>query len=263
MAPRNLTPQESDLAQRLLANARNAMTAIADYDQARVDRICQAIAWAAANPESAERLANMSVDESGMGSREPRRRAKVLGILRDALRQKSTGVIEEIPDKGIVKYAKPAGVICSLIPVTSPYITPIGIAIYAIKCKDAVIFSPHPSSKKTTNETVRLMRAALDELGIPQNVLQCVEQPSIPLADELMSICDLTIANRHQLVGQGNTRLLNALQDVLGNAELVERGAHQAHGLVGRLLARRMRREDHRVLALDRVNRDADRRDVG
>ena len=45
----------------------------------------------------------MSVDESGMGSREPGRRSKVLGILRDALRQKSMGVIEEIPEKGIVK----------------------------------------------------------------------------------------------------------------------------------------------------------------
>ena len=118
----------------------------------------------------------------------------MLGILRDALRQKSMGIIEELPEKGIVKYAKPAGVICSLIPVTSPYITPIGIAIYAIKCKDAVIFSPHPSSRKTTNETVRLMRAALKELGVPEDVLQCVEQPSIPLANELMSICDLTIA---------------------------------------------------------------------
>jgi len=170
------------------------MQQIADYDQAHVDRLCQAVGWAAANPEAAKRLANMSVDESGMGSREPRRRAKVLGILRDALRQKSMGIIEEIPAKGIVKYAKPAGVICALIPVTSPYITPIGIAIYAIKCKDAVIFSPHPSSRKTTNETVRLMRAALEELGVPEDVLQCVEQPSIPLANEMMSICDLTIA---------------------------------------------------------------------
>ena len=39
----------------------------------------------------------MSVDESGMGRREPTRRAKVLGILRDALRQKSMGIIEEDP----------------------------------------------------------------------------------------------------------------------------------------------------------------------
>src|SRR5215207_2094725 len=194
MAPRNITPQESELAQRLLANGRRAMEQIADYDQAKVDRLCQAVGWAAANPEAAQKLANMSVDESGMGSREPKRRAKVLGILRDALRQKSMGVVEELPEKGIVKYAKPAGVICSLIPVTSPYITPIGIAIYAIKCKDAVIFSPHPSSRNTTNETITLLRAALKELGVPEDVLQCVEQPSIPLANELMSICDLTIA---------------------------------------------------------------------
>src|SRR5688572_12860439 len=185
MAPRTITPQESELAQRLLANARKVMTAIADYDQAKVDRICQAIGWAAANPESAERLANMSVDESGLGSREPRRRAKVLGILRDALRQKSMGVIEEIPEKGIVKYAKPAGVIASLIPVTSSYVTPIGIAIYAVKCKDAVIFSPHPSSRTTTIETVRIMRAALAKQGVPADIVQVVERPSIPLATEL------------------------------------------------------------------------------
>src|SRR5207249_4741369 len=43
-------------------------------------------------------------------------------------------------------------------------------------------------------ETVRLMRAALHELGAPDDLLQCVERPSIPLARELMSSCDLTIA---------------------------------------------------------------------
>jgi sulfoacetaldehyde dehydrogenase len=194
MAARSITPEEAELAQTLLDRGREAMARIADFDQRRVDRLCQAVAWATANMDTSIRLANMSVDESGMGGREPTRRGKVLGILRDALRQKSMGVIEEIPEKGIVKYAKPAGVICSLIPVTSPYITPIGIAIYAIKCKDAVIFSPHPSSRKTTNEVVRLMRGALNRLDVPEDVLQCVERPSIPLANELMSICDLTIA---------------------------------------------------------------------
>lgn len=170
------------------------MTAAEDFDQARVDRLCQAIGWAGGNEATAIRLANMSVDESGMGSREPTRRSKVLAILRDALRQKSMGIIEEIPEKGIVKYAKPAGVIASLIPVTSPYVTPVGIAIYAIKCKDAVIFSPHPGSRKTTNEVVRLMRNALTALGAPVDLIQCVEKPSIPLAGYLMSSCDLTIA---------------------------------------------------------------------
>jgi sulfoacetaldehyde dehydrogenase len=104
------------------------------------------------------------------------------------------GIVEEIPEKGITKYAKPAGVIAALIPVTSPYVTPVGMAIYAVKCKDAVIFSPHPGSRKTTRETVRVMRAALEALGAPVDLLQCVEKPSIPLANALMSICDLTMA---------------------------------------------------------------------
>jgi len=170
------------------------MAAVADWDQAAADRACRAVAWAGGNETVAIRLANMSVDESGMGSREPRRRAKVLGILRDALRQKSMGIIEEIPDKGLVKYAKPAGVIAALVPVTSAYVTPVGIAIYALKCRDAVIFSPHPASRRTTAEAVRVMRAALRKIGAPEDLLQCVERPSIPLAKELMQICDLTIA---------------------------------------------------------------------
>src|SRR5580765_1102954 len=191
---RTLTAEETDVIAALVGNARAAMRAIEHYDQATVDRLCRAVAWAGGNEQAAIKLANMSVDESGMGSREPRRRAKVLGILRDALRQKSVGIIEEIPEKQIVKYAKPAGVIASLIPVTSAYVTPVGIAIYAVKCKDAVIFSPHPASRKTTTEAVRMMRAALKKQGVPEDVLQCVERPSIPLAKYLMSQCDLTIA---------------------------------------------------------------------
>jgi sulfoacetaldehyde dehydrogenase len=194
MAERSITAEEQQICAETIARARAAMRAADGYDQARVDRLCRAIAWAGGNETTATRLAAMSVAESGMGSPEPSRRAKVLGILRDALRQKSIGIIEELPEKGIVKYAKPAGVIASLIPVTSPYVTPIGIAIYAIKCKDAVIFAPHPASRKTTNETVRLMRAALQGLGAPVDLLQCIERPSIPLSQALMAGCDLTIA---------------------------------------------------------------------
>src|SRR3954465_13473749 len=191
---RTMTPEEQATARELLAKAKAAMRAVELFDQAAVDRLCRAVAWAGGNEQTAIHLAKMSVDESGMGSPEPKRRAKVLGILRDALRQKSIGVIEDLPEHGIVKYAKPAGVIASLIPVTRPDVTPIGVAIYAIKCKDAVIFSPHPGSRRTTAETVRVMRAALRALGAPEDLLQCVERPSIPLAGELMRICDLTIA---------------------------------------------------------------------
>jgi sulfoacetaldehyde dehydrogenase len=191
---RTVRPDEQAQARAALERARAAMRVADSFDQETVDRLCRAVAWAGGNEQISLKLANMSVDESGMGTREPTRRAKVLGILRDALRQKSIGVIEELPERGIVKYAKPAGVIAALVPVTSAYVTPVGIAIYAIKCRDAVIFSPHPSSKRTTGEVVRAMRAALKAAGAPEDLLQVLETPSIPLAEELMSICDLTIA---------------------------------------------------------------------
>src|SRR6186713_2644241 len=176
MAEREITSEEQQAVTELVTRARAAMAAAESFDQARVDRLCRAVAWAGGNLATATRLAEMSVAESGMGSPEPSRRSKVLGILRDALRQKSMGIIEEIPEKGIVKYAKPAGVIASLIPVTSPYVTPVSIAIYAIKCKDSVIFSPHPGSRNTTNEVVRLMRLTLAKLGAPEDLLQCIER---------------------------------------------------------------------------------------
>jgi sulfoacetaldehyde dehydrogenase len=193
---REITKAEREYAQGLLSRARTAMSAIEQYDQASIDRLCQAVGWATANEKTFTRIAQHGVDESGLGDREgrPAKRFKIIGILRDALRQKSMGVIEEIPEKGIVKYAKPAGVIVSLIPSTNPELTPPGNGIYALKCKDAVIFCPHPASKNTTLEMVRVMRAALKKQGAPEDLFQCVDSPSIPLSQELMSICDLTIA---------------------------------------------------------------------
>jgi sulfoacetaldehyde dehydrogenase len=193
---RLISNEEKQYAQELLQRARRAMCAIADFDQPTIDKLCQAVGWATANEKTFTRLAQMSVDESGLGDREsrPSKRFKIMGILRDALRQKSMGIIEDIPEKGIAKYAKPAGVIASLVPVTNAALTEAGNGIYALKCKDAIIFSPHPASKKTTYETVRIMRATLKKQGAPEDLFQCIEKPSIPLAQELMSICDLTIA---------------------------------------------------------------------
>ena len=193
---RPITDDERLTAQTLLARARAAMRTIEDYDQATVDRLARAIAWATANEATFGRLTRMSVEESGMGSAEgvPARRWKILGILRDALRTKSVGIIEDLPEKGIVKYAKPAGVIAGVLPVTNPLVTMVNMAINAVKCKDAVIFSPHPLSRKTALAITRVIRAALRRQGAPEDLILCLETPSIPLAQELMSICDLTIA---------------------------------------------------------------------
>ena len=207
--PRTLSVEETAAAQALLARARAAMAAVSHEDQSTVDRWCRAVAWATANEQTFGRLTRMSVDESGMGSADgvPARRWKILGILRDALRAKSVGIIEEIPEKGLKKYAKPAGVIAGLLPVTNPLVTMVNMAINAIKCRDAVIFSPHPMSRNTALEIARVIRAALSKQGAPEDLILCLDKPSIPLAQELMSICDLTIATGWSRDGEVGVQL--------------------------------------------------------
>ena len=177
-----ITEEQKQEIQEMLARARAAMIAIESYDQTRVDRLCQAIGWALANEITFTRLAKMSIDESGLGDPEtrPGKRFKIHGILRDILPQKSMGIIEEIPEKGLVKYAKPAGVIASLVPVTNAALTEVGTGIFAIKAKNATIFAPHPAAKNTTIETIRIMREVLKREGAPEDLFQVIKNPSIP-----------------------------------------------------------------------------------
>jgi sulfoacetaldehyde dehydrogenase len=189
--------QELDTA---FAKARAALAIIETYDQARVDRLCQAVAWAVSNKKTFTRLVAEGIAESRLGDPDSRmgKRMKIRGILRDALRQKSVGIIEEIPEKGIVKYGKPAGVVACIVPTTNPDLTPAGNAIYGIKARDAVIFSPHPRAKKTSFETVRLMREALEKEGAPPDLLQCLTRVNIPMSQALMAEADLVIATGGQ-----------------------------------------------------------------
>ncbi len=192
----DLTAKQVAYAKELHEKARKAVETVAEYDQERVDKLCQAVGWAISNEQTFTRLARMGVEESGIGDIQgrPNKRFKVHGVLRDCLRQKSVGIVEEIPEKGIAKYAKPAGVIVSLVPTTNPAMTPATTAVFAIKAKDAVIFCPHPRAQKTIQETVLVLRRALADQGAPEDIFQVVEQPSFSLTHELMAKCDLVMA---------------------------------------------------------------------
>lgn len=195
-----LTKEQQQELDQAFDRAREALAVIETYDQARVDRLCQAVAWSVANKKTFRRLVEMSIEESGLGDPVTRenKRFKIRGVLRDALRQKSVGIIEELPEKGLVKYAKPVGIIASLVPTTNPDLTPAGQAIYAIKARDVLIFSPHPRSKKTSFETVRLMREALEKEGAPADILQCLTKVNIPMSKALMARADLVMATGGQ-----------------------------------------------------------------
>lgn len=193
---KEITPEQREELDGLFAKAAVAAKIIETYSQEKVDRLIQAVAWSVANKKTFLELVDMGIEESGLGDPISRqnKRFKIRGCLRDALRAKSVGVIEEIPEKGITKYAKPVGIIGSLVPTTNPDLTPAGQAIYAIKARDVVIFSPHPRSKKTTFETVRLMREALVREGAPADILQCITNPSVAMTQAMMERANLVIA---------------------------------------------------------------------
>lgn len=188
--------KENFYVEDLIRRAKKAMKLIEGYNQKEIDRLCQAVGWAVGNKKTFTKLAHLGVKESGLGDYEgrPGKRFKIQGVLRDILGVKSIGVIEEIPEKGIIKYAKPAGVITSIVPCTNPVLTPPVTGIYTLKCKDAVIFSPHPKTKKTSMETVNVMRKALEREGAPKDIFQCIEEPNLRITNTLMASADLVMA---------------------------------------------------------------------
>ena len=193
---KEITSEQMQELEDIFSKARVAQSIIENYTQERVDRMCRCIAWAVGNPRTFDRLCKMGVEESGAGDWQNRygKRHKILGVLRDALRQKSVGIIEVNPEKGLVRYGKPAGVITSLIPMTNPELTPVVTAIYALKARDVTVFSPHPRTKKTTYEVVGIMREALKSIGEPEDFLQCIETPNMAIVEQFMKMGDLIMA---------------------------------------------------------------------
>ncbi len=181
----------------LIERARHAQQEIEFWPQDKVDLMVAAAAWETYKPEMAEQIARLAVEETGMGLYEHKllkHQKKTLGTLRDMQGVKTVGVIEEIPEKGLIKIAKPVGVIGALTPVTNCEATFPAKALPALKCRNAIIFAPHPRAKKTAALVVDSLRAGLAKAGAPLDLIQTITEPSIDLSKELMSKVDLVVA---------------------------------------------------------------------
>lgn len=197
----DLTDGQVEELKEVLAKAELALKEIEKFDQEKLDRLCKAVAWSVANKSTFKKIVDCGVEETGLGDPVSRmnKRFKIRGVLRDALRQKTVGIIEEIPEKGITKYAKPVGIIASLVPTTNPELTPAGTAINTVKTRNAVIFSPHPRSQQTTLMTVEVMREALKREGVNPDILQCLKgNPNKSMSMALMGEVDLVLATGGQ-----------------------------------------------------------------
>ncbi|HZS84504.1 MAG TPA: aldehyde dehydrogenase family protein [Stellaceae bacterium] len=195
-------PDDASVVSALVAKARAAMRAFAAADQARADEAVTALAWSLYKPEHAKELAELAVADTGLGNvpdKIVKKQRKTFGTLRDLLRAKSVGIIEEDPARGIIKWAKPVGVVAAITPSTNPGATPVNKAMMAVKGKNAIIIAPSPAGYRTTARAAEWMRAELGKIGAPQDLVQILPPPaSKAMTEALMEAADLVVATGSQ-----------------------------------------------------------------
>lgn len=181
----------------LIERSRKAQEVALTYSQERVDELAAAIMYSLSRVPVAQKLAKMAYEETGMGTLEAKVEkfvSKLPMVWQDIKNVKTVGIIEELPELGLIKLGKPAGVIGALIPSTNCEATPVFDGVLGLRGRNSVIFAPHPHSKQTTMAVVELMREILTKNGAPADLFLCIDQPSKQRAADLMAACDLVFA---------------------------------------------------------------------
>ena len=199
-------PEARAAAQALVADlvrrARLAQQSFADADQGRADEAVRALAWSLCKPEHARELAELAVADTGLGNvadKIVKKQRKTFGTLRDLLRVKSVGEIERDDRRGLVKFAKPIGVVGAVTPSTNPGATPVNKAMMAIKGRNAILIAPSPLGYRTTARAVEHMRAELERIGLPADLVQILPAPVTKATTQaLMEAVDLVVVTGSQ-----------------------------------------------------------------
>jgi acetaldehyde dehydrogenase (acetylating) len=174
-------------ARTLLQTARDAWLQFENYSEEQVERILLEISKAGI--AHAERLAKLAVEETGYGTVE-HKTLKNLFCADDVYRairpMKTVGIVREDKENKIFEVASPIGVIAAIIPSTNPTSTTIYKALIALKGRNAIVFSPHPSAARCINETARLISDAAERAGAPKGVICCMNASTMEGTQELM-----------------------------------------------------------------------------
>lgn len=189
-------PEEAFVAE-YVERARISQAQVADYTQQQIDELCLSVGWEVYNDENIAKLAELAVEVTEMGNvadKITKHKVKVMGVLDDIRDAKTVGLIERDEKKKISKYAKPVGVVGALLPVTNPTATPASNGLGILKGRNAVIFAPHPRGAKASALAIEFMRKGLRRVGAPEDLVQIIEEPSIPRTTELMKQVDLVLA---------------------------------------------------------------------
>ncbi len=186
---------DKELIREYIVRARAAQKVLETYDQEKTDSIVRMFAKVIF--DNADPLAKMAAEETRMGVYEDKikkNQGKARIIWNNLKGKKSMGILRYIEEEGLVEVAKPMGVVGAVTPCTNPIVTPMCNAMFAVKGKNVVIIAPHPRAKQCTKRIKELYDAELVKMGVPTDIFQYLEEPSIELTGELMKQVDVVIA---------------------------------------------------------------------
>ena len=231
-----------DTVAALVGRARAAQRAYEQYDQAQVDEVVVAAAWAIVEPARNRALAERAVADTGLGNvadKIAKNRRKTMGLLRDLAGARSVGVIAEDPARGLIEIARPVGVVAAITPSTNPGATPANNIVNALKGRNAIVLAPSPKGHSTLDLLLEYVHAELDRVGAPRDLVLSLPAPvDRALTFELMRQADLVVATGSQKnvraayesgtpavgVGAGNvTVIVDETADVADAADKIAR----------------------------------------
>ena len=181
-------------ARALARRAKQAWLQLAEFSQAQVDSIVEAMAVAAA--AQAEPFARLAVEETGFGvvadkvQKNLFSAQKVYEFIRP---MKTVGVIARHDDKRVVEIAEPFGVVAAVVPSTNPTSTAIYKSLISLKARCAVVLSPHPSAIKCISRVAEVMDEAACRAGAPAGAISWMTTVTLEGTQELMKHRDVAV----------------------------------------------------------------------
>ncbi|WP_314062063.1 acetaldehyde dehydrogenase (acetylating) [uncultured Vagococcus sp.] len=174
-------------ARNLAREGKKAQEILAHYDEQQIDRIiCQMVKVA---EENALKLAELAVQETGFGNVSDKKLKNnhasraLYAFIKD---MKTVGIIKNDQQQKLLEIAEPMGLLMGIVPSTNPTSTVIYKAIIALKSRNGIVISPHPSALQASLLATKLMNDAAVAAGAPDHIISCISKPSMAATNELM-----------------------------------------------------------------------------
>jgi acetaldehyde dehydrogenase (acetylating) len=174
-------------ARDLVRRARKAWDILRKFDQAKIDRICEAMARAGS--DASEKLARLAVEESGFGNPvgKYQKNKFCTDLLWESLKDlKTVGVVHRDDARRYYQVAEPYGVVLAIVPITNPTSTALFKILISIKARNTVVVSPHPRGIRCIGESTRVMAEAARAAGCPDDAILCMSAPTLEGTHEAM-----------------------------------------------------------------------------